>query len=240
MFILVLVVFWVFVAVAVSWSGGNITPSTVAREKLDGQYVTTTEYYADTIGWIRSGSKLKAGMKSFFDDTGVQPFLYLTETVNGSTCPSDEEMEAFANSLYDELFEDEGHLLVVFQEYNSDGNYLVWCVAGKQAKTVFDDEARDIFFDYLDHYYYSSYSEDEFFSKAFEDTGKRMMEKTTNPVVVIAVIIGVIAVALIAFSWWKRARAAKKEQAAETARILNTPIEKIGDKTLEDLEDKYE
>jgi len=222
-------------------SGGSITASTVRREKLDGQYVDTTDYYEDHAGWIGSASKLERGMKSFFHETGVQPYLYITETVNGNPYPSDEEMEDFANGLYDELFTDEGHLLVVFQEYNSDGNYFCWCVAGKQAKTVFDNEARDIFCDYIDHYYYSDLSEEEFFSEAFEKTGERMMTVTRSPIATVSIVVGVILLVLILFSWWKKVKAQKNKEAEHAQTILNTPIEDIGsdDPELKDLEDKY-
>ena len=90
--------------------------------------------------------------------TGVQPFLYLTDTVNGTTSPTADDMDAYSNALYDQLFQDEGHLLVLFQEYNSSGNYNMWYVCGSQAKVVIDQEAVDILFDYLDHYYYSDLS----------------------------------------------------------------------------------
>lgn len=221
---------------------GGITPSTVTREKLDGQYVTTTDYYYDDMDWIGSGSKLEKGMKSFYQETGVQPFLYLTETVNGSTYPSESEMDAFAKQLYDELFEDEGHVLVVFQEYNSDGNYYCYYVAGKQAKTVFDDEAADILLDYIDQYYYSDMSEEEFFSKAFEKAGERMMEKTESPIVKIVVAVAVVVVLLLAFTWWKKAKEQKNLEAEQTERILNTDIEKLTSESpeLEELAKKYQ
>lgn len=222
-------------------SGGSITASTVHREKLDGQYVDTTGYYEDHAGWIGSASKLEKGMKSFFHETGVQPYLYITETVNGDPSPSDEEMEDFANGLYDELFTDEGHLLVVFQEYNSSGNYFCWCVAGKQAKTVFDSEARDIFCDYIDHYYYSDLSEEEFFSEAFEKTGERMMTVTRSPIVTVSIVIGVVLLAAILFLWWKKVKEQKNKEAEHARTILNTPIGDLGgeDPELKDLENKY-
>lgn len=223
-----------------SGTSTSITASTIEREKLDSQYVITTDYYEDHIGWIESGSRLKSGMKSFFDKTGVQPYLYLVETVNGSAHPSDAEMEAFAENLYDELFEDEGHLLVVFQEYDSDGQYFCWCVAGKQAKTVFDNEARDIFFDYLDSYYYSDLDTSDFFSETFEKTGERMMEVTTSPIVTIIIVIAVIIVISILFSWWKKVKAQKNLEAEQTERILNTPMETLGSTDTSDLEKKYQ
>lgn len=222
-----------------NFSKSNITKSTIEREPLDKSYVTTTNYYEDHAGWIASSSKLEAGMKHFYDKTGVQPYLYITETINGNGNPSDTEMEEFANSLYDELFTDEGHLLVVFQEYNSSGNYFCWMVAGKQAKVVFDNEARGILADYIDSNYYSDLSEEEFFSNAFYKAADRMMEVTKSPWPIVILVIVILAVVLVAFNWWKKAKAQKNLEAEQTERILNADIGDISNPEISDLEEKY-
>lgn len=99
----------------VSNSGGSsITKSTVEREPLEASAVITTDYYHDELGWIRSATKLEDGMKSFFQETGVQPFLYITDTVNGTHYPTADDMDTYANDLYDAYIEDEGHILVLF------------------------------------------------------------------------------------------------------------------------------
>ena len=221
--------------------GGNITKSTVAREKLDPQYVTTTDYYYDNAGWISSGARLESGLKHFYKETGVQPFLYITETVDGATHPTDTQMDAFANALYDELFTDEGHVLVVFQEYNSDSQYFCYAVAGKMAKTVFDNEARSILFDYIDHYYYSNMDEESFFSNAFEDTADRMMTVTKSPLPRIIISVVGLIVVIIAFVWWNKAKEQRNKEAEHTERILNADLgEKMGSSEVDELEKKYQ
>lgn len=219
----------------------GITKSTVAREKLDAQYVTTTDYYRDDAGWISSSSKLQSGLKYFYKETGVQPFLYITETVDGITHPSDSQMESFANALYDKLFTDEGHVLVVFQEYNSDSRYFCYAVAGKMAKTVFDSEARSILFDYIDHYYYSDLNEDEFFSTAFEKTADRMMTVTKSPLPKIIISVVVLIMLIVAFIWWQKAKEQKNREAEHTERILNADLGgKLSDSDTSELEKKYQ
>ena len=69
--------------------------STVERTKLDSKYVTKTAYFNDTAGWISSSSTLEKGLRSFYEATGVQPYLYVTEDINGDTNPSSAEMDAF-------------------------------------------------------------------------------------------------------------------------------------------------
>lgn len=145
--LLVLVLFVLFSGVGnvlhggsfLSSGSGDITRSTIKREPLDKAYVNETGYYTDELGWVRSSSTLEKGMKAFYQETGVQPYLYITDTVNGTTSPTSSDMEAACQALYDELFTDEGHMLLLFQEYNSSGNYNMWYVCGKQAKTVLDE-----------------------------------------------------------------------------------------------------
>lgn len=219
----------------------SITPSTIDREPLDKQYVVTTDYYTDELGWIENPTVLENGMRSFFDKTGVQPYLFITDTVDGQIHPSQDELDAFADRLYDELFEDEGHILLVFHEYNSDSNYSTRYVCGAQAKTVMDQEACNILLDYVDSYYFSDRNDSQMFGDAFRDAGDRIMSKTT-PFYIYAIGIGaVVIIVFISFSWWKKAKKQKNLEAQQTERILNADLETIGskDSTLKDLEDKY-
>lgn len=249
-YLVTIVVLLAFIAVFLNmfrFGGGSsdITKSTIQREALASQYVNETDYYEDNMmdPWVNSPSKLKSGMKEFYKETGVQPYLYLTDTINGNSRPTETETAAFAESLYDDLFTDEGHLLVIFQEYNGDSQYYVYCLAGKQAKAVFDNEARDIFFDYIDAYYYSDLDTEEYFSTVFSKTSDRMMTvtKETNPVVVIVGFLVLLAIVFIAFTWWKKAKAQKNIEAEHTERILNAELNEIHttNPSMQDLEDKY-
>lgn len=221
-------------------SSVSITPSTVAREPLAAGAVITTDYYTDELDWIRSGSQLQKGMKHFYKETGVQPYLYITDTVNGKNLPTSSDMEAYAAQLYDELFEDEGHFLLLFHEYNP-SEYNMWYTAGAQAKTVMDNEACDILMDYVDKYYYSDLSEDEMFSKAFDEAADRIMTVTKSPLPGIIIAVCVVIGLVIAFSWWKKAKAQKNLEAEQTERLLNADLHTFGssDSSTSSLEDKY-
>lgn len=236
----------VMVCVAALWfSGGGrssaqITKSTIEREPLASQYVITTDWYTDELGWIQSGTNLEAGMKQFYQQTGVQPYLYITDTVNGTNYPTSADMEIYASQLYDELFTDEGHILLLFYEYNSNGNYKSQYVCGAMAKTVMDQEACDILLDYVDHYYYSDLNEDQMFSHAFADAGERIMTVTKSLIPMIIVAVIVLCVVIIAFFWWKRAKAQKNLEAQQRERILNADIDSLSGSELENLENKYD
>ena len=218
-------------------SGGNIQKSTYQREKLPASAVVETGYYTDEGGWFSNRNELEAGMKSFYRETGVQPYLYLLP--NGTTT-SVSELTGFAEELYGELFQDEGHFLLVFCDDNN-GSYNCGYTVGSQAKTVMDDEAIAILADYLDRYYNDySISEEEIFSKTFEDTGERIMTVTKSPAGTIAVCVAVIIVAALVFVTLKKRREQKEKEQRQMEDILKTPLEKFGDQDVENLAKKYE
>jgi uncharacterized membrane protein len=227
---------------SLSGSSGNneITLSTVEREPLPDGSVTETDYYTDTIGWIGNRSELTSGMKHFYEQTGVQPYLYLTDDINGSTNPSMEELESFSDDLYDDLFADEAHLLLVFFEYEP-SMYMDYYVVGTQAATVIDTEAGDVLLDYIDSYYYDdNKTDEEFFSDAFRDSADRIMKVTRSPWIAVLIVFGVIILLALLFLWWRHAKKQKNLEAQQTEDILKTPLDKFGDTEAEELTKKYD
>ena len=217
-------------------SSAGITKSTVKRTPLPKGSVIETAYYTDELGWISNPVTLEAGMKNFYNKTGVQPYLYITDTVNGTNNPTASDMDAFANSLYGSLFEDEAHFLLVFWEYND--SYKTQYVSGAQAKAVIDTEAANILLDYIDRYYNSDMTEDVFFSTAFNDAANSIMTVPVSPWPWIAGAFVVLIILALLFFWWSKAKKQKNLEAEQTERILNTPLEELAkDKT--GLEDKY-
>lgn len=217
----------IMVAVFVLFKSGfrstSITPSTVDRDPLPSGAVIETEYYTDNLFWIDNSSKLESGMKHFYKETGIQPYLYITDEVDGSRNPSAEQLETFSNSLYNELFEDEAHLLLVFQD--ADGHYSDWVITGTQAKQVADTEAVNILLDYVDRYYYdANLSEAEVFGKAFEKAADRMMTKTANPTVIIVVALSAVAIVAVAGIVIVKKVNQKKQEAEQMERLLNMDL----------------
>lgn len=219
----------------------NIAASTVAREPLPASAVSETEYYTDEIGITGSKADLENGMRYFFKKTGVQPYLYLTNSVDGTTSPSDSQLESFTNALYDNLFVDEGHLLMLLQD--SGTRYRIWIVTGTQAKQVADNEALNILVDYIDRYYYNN-SKDaaQSLGMAFEKTADRMMTKTIRPLTVFIVsFAGVFVIAIVAFMVVKIINE-KKRRDEQTERMLNMDLSQSAEPEnpdIVDLEKKY-
>lgn len=238
--VLVLVVV-VVIVVAVAFggfscSGSSVEASTVQREALPAGSVQETGYYTDDGGWISSPSTLEAGMRQFFEETGVQPYLYILP--NGASS-STQELGQYAQQLYGQLFQDEGHFILVFCDNNA-GSYSCGYWIGAQAESVLDSEAITILSQYLDRYYYdTSLSEEELFSETFASTADRIMEVTPSSVVPVAVCIAVIVVVGgVVFVVRYRAKAKAEEQRRQQE-ILNTPLETFGDGAIEDLAEKY-
>lgn len=219
-------------------AGSTVTASTIEREPLPSGSVNETGYFTDELGWITNVTTLTAGMKNFYKETGVQPYLYLTDSINGSHSPTDAEVEEFANTLYDQLFTDEAHLLLIFFEY--DEMYHTWYLAGTQAKTVLDQEAMDILLDYVDKYYYSDYTDDEFFSNAFDEAGTRIMSVTTSPWIPVLIVVGILAILVVLFFWWRARKKQKNLEAQQVEETLKTPLETFGDSEAAERAKKYD
>ncbi|WP_197735960.1 hypothetical protein [Arabiibacter massiliensis] len=219
-------------------AGSSIDASTHERQALPASAVTETAYYTDEDGgWVSNGSQLESGLRAFQRETGVQPHVYILP--NGETT-SVQALGERAAALYDELFADEGHFLLVFCD-DGRGSYNCGYAAGSQAQTVMDDEAVGILADYLARYYADySLSEEQIFSKTFEDTGARIMTVTQSPVVPVVACLAVVAVAALAFAAFRARQKRKERESQRVEQVLNTPLEKFGDQNVEDLARKYE
>lgn len=212
------------------------TPS-LERQPLKGS-VDDKGYYTDTTGLIKSQSTLTNGMKSFYKETGIQPYLVLTNEINGNYSPGDNEALNYTENLYDQLFSDESHFLLVFLERN--GNYQAWFITGARASSVLDEEAEKIFIAKLNKYYgkYSSY--DEYFSKTFSETAAEIMKVKESSLPSFLITLGVAFAIVAGIYFFKKSRERKRWEAEETERILRTPLETFGDTEAEKLAKKYE
>lgn len=252
--IIVVVLFFLilglFFAIANGGSVSGGTPvstasSTVRREPLPAGSVQETGYYTDELGWIVNERQLTNGMKAFYQETGVQPYLYITDRINGSYDPSAQEIGDYAAALYDRLFTDEAHFLLIYQE--SGGSYMAGYAAGAQAKSVMDDEAVGILRDYLDRYNSSDLSDEEYFGTVFQKTGERIMTVTKSPWPTVWMVFGVLLLAAVGFTWWKKAKEKQAEEQKRTQEMLETPLTTFGNDQdgngrddAEDLAEKYE
>ena len=116
-FLAVLLAFFIILSIVI--------PMLMLPRKLPESYCEFTgSYYSDNAGII-SGSdadELNAAFSAFYEKTGVQPYLYTIKAENfpskyGSI--SSYTLEEYAYDLYEKKFNDEGHWLIVFVEYDT-------------------------------------------------------------------------------------------------------------------------
>ncbi len=258
-FILVLMLLSVLYGTMNSCSSGNdygssgysvTAASDTVRTKLDSGDVSKTAYYTDEDGdWIHSASKLENGLAHFYDKTGVQPYVYILK--NGSVTSVD-DLNKKSSELYDQLFSDEGHFLLVFCD-TGNGTFNCGYTVGTKARTVMDDEALDVLAEELNNAYNNADSDEEVFSDAFYNTADTIMkaaedeQQSATAGKVGLVVLGVAAVGGIAYVVVRNKKKADAERKERADQILNTPLEKFGDsdnptsdKNVENLASKYE
>lgn len=240
----------IFVVVLIAAFGGfpssnssstkSVPKSTQNRERLESGVGYDNNCIVDNIGWFDNVTKTEKSIKKFYDKTGVQPYIVLN--AYDSTLLTDTAKEEYAKKWYDEHIKNESTFLYMYfaePDTDNDVGYMAY-VNGKQVPSVMDSEAIEIFWAYVDKYWYSDMSTDDMFTTIFTKTADRIMTKSTtaadvgnNAVKVIGVIVvfaGIIVVMVLR-------RKHKAEEAKETEKILNTPLN--GDSEADDLLKKY-
>lgn len=240
----------IFVVVLIAAFGGfpssnssstkSVPKSTQNREQLESGVGYDNNCIVDNIGWFDNVTKTEKSIKKFYDKTGVQPYIVLN--AYDSTLLTDTAKEEYAKKWYDEHIKNESTFLYMYfaePDTDNDVGYMAY-VNGKQVPSVMDSEAIEIFWAYVDKYWYSDMSTDDMFTTIFTKTADRIMTKSTtaadvgnNAIKVIGVIIvfaGIIVVMVLR-------RKHKAEEAKETEKILNTPLN--GDSEADDLLKKY-
>ncbi|MBQ9082695.1 MAG: hypothetical protein IJY28_04255 [Clostridia bacterium] len=212
-------------SVDVTYQPGNGIPeSTHHREKLDSSLVTPIDtYITDETGLLRDDVNIRQSMAYFYEKTGVQPYLWMTDNIDGVKNPTSSQIEKKAFAEYNRLFRDEGHLLVMLVTYTSDEYlYYMYYLPGDDAWTVFDEEAADIFMATMDECISES-GWDKGLVRTFEATADEMMRipadqtpsgngmKYVGWIVLAVVVTGIVAVVVLAVRK-KKDRALEEEE----------------------------
>ena len=248
-FLIIIIALGFYMAPRGGGSTGRVPSSSYNREKLNTGNGYINDCIYDELGWFENESRTESRLKDFYNETGVQPYIVLLDydTYSGKGT-SDDDKYNYALDYYENNITNESTFLYVYfaEQYEdeySDPGYMCY-INGTQVSSVMDSEAVDIFWAYLDKYWSdSSLSTDDLFVKTFDSTANRIMTKTTtsNDVkkyVLIAVAAGVVIFGVVKVVKLKHKRA--KEEAEETERILNTPMENLVDEELKKTAAKYD
>jgi len=211
-------------------AGASVSKSTVVREKLTPKEAFDSDCIIDELGWLNSAPQAKKGMEQFYKQTGIQPYLYIADNVNGGKYPDNSEIEQFSDEIYDKMSggNETCVLLLFFEWYDSDVS--VYYTAGSAAQTVMDDEACDILCDFAEALYTSDLDDDAYFREIWIRTAERIMKVTPTlasrlPMIIIAIVVIVVVICAVAALHMKYKR--EKARAEETERILNSPIDRL-------------
>lgn len=209
----------------------DIQRSTRARSPLEQGAVRETAYFTDDLGWIRSGRKLRKGMEYFYENTGVQPYLFLTENVNGVLNPVHSDFETYAAALYKRLFTDQGHLLlIVYSNKNHLYDYSSFLYCGTAAAGLMDEEAQEILLDYLDALFadgrrYPERARDKMFSDVFRNAAERIMSvRSAAPWRVTLVLVLALVMLVAVLDFRKAYRAQKKAEPVQIRPSADAPL----------------
>lgn len=239
--LLIIVAFVVIFLNLVTGGGSSIAASTIVREKVESGNAYINDCVIDEIGWIDNKAKLSKNLQYVYQETGCQPYIYLREF--DPSIDTTQAAEEWSQKYYDEHFKENQNvvLYVYFCDEYDEGYGLDTLFVGTQSSIVFDSEAQEIFWNYLDYDWdnWDINDNDGMFVDVFTKTTDRIMTVTTTgkDLVKYAIIFGTVLVTVIAIIViiTKKAKRAK-EKAAEDERILNSNIH---DMAKSNLEDKY-
>lgn len=149
------------------------------RQKLDAEdCVESSEWIDDQAGWLSNQDKVINAMRSFYDQTGVQPYLVIADEINGNKDYSTDDVEDYLRDLYDELYQDDGHLILLFCE-PYENEYDPYLLVGEAAAQVVDTSGENIIYEAIDYWYTdSSLDDDAYFARIFVASANKLMYGT--------------------------------------------------------------
>ena len=123
-----------------------IVPMLMMPRKLPASYCKYYDsYYVDNAGVIEAEDTeaLNNALAAFYDKTGVQPVIYTLNVKDFPLkygAPDKYGLEEYAYDLYLDLFDDEGHWLIVLVQFNSPSDSFGWIdMCGDDAQDIIND-----------------------------------------------------------------------------------------------------
>ena len=123
-------------------------------------------------------TSLESALRYFYEKTGVQPYFILTDVVDNSDYPDEDEVRDYLTDRYDSLFgEDGGHYILLMVMKN--GAYTAWYLPGEDAATVIDADGSDILLSYIDANAAAGFSLADVVSSALRQTADGVIDGVT-------------------------------------------------------------
>lgn len=185
----------------------EIAVSRTERTPVSGT-ISHADWYLDELGFIDHDTDLTDGLKYFYSQTGIQPYVVLLQydpSVWTDGKWNEAAAEEYLAQMYHETFSDNGHLIFAYfacenDSEDMDGTFYLYY--GSAAYSIMDDEAETIFWSYFDMNYNNlELSIAEFMGQTFRQTADNIMHISTdgnnNPFMTISVVFAVICVIVI-------------------------------------------
>lgn len=211
------------------YSSTSVPASSYNREKLTGT-TWSNNCVVDEIGWISedgSISGLERQLRTFYDKTGVQPYVYLVGY--DPSLRTDTDKEQFAYDYYENHIDNTyTFAFFYFEEANPNDVGYMYYEGGSQALGVMDAEAVEIFWAITDQEWYGDSTTEDCLANMFNRTAERIMTRTatkTDVAKIVAIIVLVIVIAVVIIIIMNKRRKDEKARNEETKRILETPLE---------------
>lgn len=194
--------------------GGNssqdteIAVSRTERTPISGT-ISYADWYLDELGFIDHDTDLTDGLKYFYSQTGIQPYVVLLQyepSVWTDGKWNEAAAEEYLAQIYNETFSDNGHLIFAYfacenDSEDMDGTFYLYY--GSAAYSIMDNEAETIFWSYFDMNYNNlDLSIAEFMGQTFRQTADNIMHINTdgnnnNTFVAISAVFAVLCVVVI-------------------------------------------
>lgn len=206
LFILVVGLFQFLPGTGSSQNAPDVTVSRTERTAVTGTS-TYGNWYVDELGFIDHDTDLTDGLKYFYSQTGIQPYVMLLKYdpsiwVNGEW--NEDAAEQYLAQVYENTFSDNGHLIFAYfacenDTEDMDGTFYLYY--GSAAYSIMDNEAETIFWSYFDMNYNNlDLSIAEFMGQTFRQTADNIMHISADgnsALVTTAVVFAVICVVVI-------------------------------------------
>ncbi len=184
----------------------EVTVSRTERTALTGT-AAYGEWYFDELGYIDHDTDLTDGLKYFYSQTGIQPYVMLLDYdssfwKNGNW--QEDTAEDYLAQIYKDTFSDNGHMILAYfacenDSEDMDGTFYIYY--GSAAYSIMDAEAETIFWSYFDMNYNDlDQSIAEFIGETFRETADNIMHveaDSGSTLIKAAVVFGVICVVMI-------------------------------------------
>jgi len=204
-------------------------------EKVNLVGTKNVGYATDEINGASGVRLTENACEDFYDTVGVPIYFYTEENYEGS------DEVAYAEALYDKLFQDENHMLMV---YCDNLDIWSWCVGSYVPSLVNPDDLLDE----IENYWYDySLSYDEVLAKGVKAYQRNLTgsdSEGTGFFTGLLFLAGGIIVVVAVYTYISKGKEAKRyEEEAQKLRtdlILSKPLETFGNQEVEDLKDKYD